>query len=322
MAEINVMDFGVKSKSKKKALDLYGNVPEGFMQNIPYYSNVGKSSKPAKNLYSNAPENFMQNIPYYSTDKKTPKESLFSTVTKTNRTTSYPYGTDPSIIFTGKPEEKKKETPPSNGMSGLDNLYALKLKAISDALGTSREAALASLAEQRAAVSPLFEAQRGGLQAASAAQARNFAEYMANRGLASSGESAQARLMQGTALQSGLTQLGSQEAATLANIEKEKSRIETDYQNKLAQARTQNQIEKLTQRYNEQQAQLAAASQSSQVQQFDKLSNFGKNTYARTENMLNSGMTPDEIITFLDNQRKNGYITSDEMDYIASQFGI
>lgn len=97
-----------------------------------------------------------------------------------------------------------------------DAIKAMKQAQISAAvagLAKSRDTALSNLAAEKATIQPEYYKKRNVEATASQLQAKNFAEYMAQRGGASSGVAAQAELARNVALQGNIGALNQQETA-------------------------------------------------------------------------------------------------------------
>jgi hypothetical protein len=127
-------------------------------------------------------------------------------------------------------------------------LEAEKQKTISD-LGIVKNQALAQIGQQQAAIAPQFDAQRAQASTQSMQQARNFAEYLAARGQSTSGIAAQAELSRGSGLTRQLGNIGQQQQAATQDVATRKSIIEQDYLGKIANATTQEQLQKLQKEY-------------------------------------------------------------------------
>lgn len=93
--------------------------------------------------------------------------------------------------------------------------------------GRTRDNSLSQLGKEKATIKPQYYNARNQTSTASQLQAKNFAEYIANRGLANSGSAAQAELNRSMALQSDIGALNQQEQANYDDI----GRRETDVNN-------------------------------------------------------------------------------------------
>ncbi|MGI6498141.1 MAG: hypothetical protein ACOX0U_04885 [Oscillospiraceae bacterium] len=85
-------------------------------------------------------------------------------------------------------------------------------------------------------LAPTYQAARNKTASISAVEKRNFAEYAAARGLGS-GASAQAELARGISLQGNLTSLNQSEAADRSEIQLQRSKLLSEYNNAIAKAR-------------------------------------------------------------------------------------
>jgi hypothetical protein len=128
------------------------------------------------------------------------------------------------------------------GFSAPQNNYQAQIAQLEEArrkqalaqLDKSKNAALGQIANERAQVQPRYYQARNDANTQNKLQARNFAEYMANRGLAQSGENDQARLMQNMALQNAIGELKRQEASVYDELGRRETEVENAYQSDLA----------------------------------------------------------------------------------------
>jgi len=126
-------------------------------------------------------------------------------------------------------------------MGGLDSAYDQLNKAKYDssiaALEKSKLNALGNITAQEAKIKPQF--QQAGLQAraTSGNQARSFADFLAQRGLQSSGVAAQGEMNRTGALQGTLGNLGTQEATAFADIARDKTNVLNNYESDVAGAK-------------------------------------------------------------------------------------
>jgi hypothetical protein len=121
-----------------------------------------------------------------------------------------------------------------NYQAEIDRLAELRRRQAIAQLDKSKNAALGQIANERAQVQPRYYQARNDANTQNKLQARNFAEYMANRGLAQSGENDQARLMQNMALQNAIGELKRQEASVYDELGRRETEVENAYQSDLA----------------------------------------------------------------------------------------
>jgi hypothetical protein len=95
---------------------------------------------------------------------------------------------------------------------------------------SARQSALSGLTAEQGAIAPKYEEGRRILGAQQAQQARNFQEFEASRGGATSGTAAQSDIALRSATQRGVGTLASQEAGAYTDIERRKSDVNTQYE--------------------------------------------------------------------------------------------
>lgn len=169
-----------------------------------------------------------------------------------------------------KPTEVKqpdvKPAPIGANVTGMINdLATTQTSEKMAALALAKQRALSQLEAEKSAIAPAYYDKRNQSAALSQQQARNFGEYMANRGQTNAGISAQGELMRGNALQGQIGALNQQEAQAIADIERRRTDInnaESDQQiqaiSEIAAQKMQNLINQANQNvgYGFQQAQL------------------------------------------------------------------
>ena len=175
--------------------------------------------------------------------------------------------------------------------SDLDKLTTAKRQAQVDQLKAARKRALANLDVQEQNIKPMYENARNQTSAASQQGARNFAEYLANRGLTNSGAAAQSEINRQSTLTNNLANLATQEANAYRDIANQRTAIENDYAANLANANnaiTNDYYNNLL-NYNEQQRQyIQALQQQAQGQ-------YANDYQAQINNLLAQGYAPDSM---------------------------
>lgn len=175
--------------------------------------------------------------------------------------------------------------------SDLDKLTKAQRQAQVDQLKAARTKALANLDVQEQQIKPLYETARNQTSATSQQGARNFAEYLANRGLTNSGAAAQGEINRLSALNNSLGNLATQEANAYRDIANQRTAIENDYVSGLANANnaiTQNYYNNLL-NYNEQQRQMVQALQQ------QALGQYAGDYQAQINNLLAQGYSPNSL---------------------------
>lgn len=109
---------------------------------------------------------------------------------------------------------------------------------------------LAGLDRTQQAIAPTYQAARNQAAGQAELQKRQFAEYAAANGL-NSGAGGQAQLAMNNALQGSLSDLSTQEASSLADLELQRSQTESDYNNAIAKARADGDYQLASQLYQE-----------------------------------------------------------------------
>lgn len=103
-------------------------------------------------------------------------------------------------------------------------------------LSAKRDTALSSLNAEKAKITPMYYDKRNQTSTASQMQAKNFGEYMANRGLTNSGTNAQAELTRNSTLQGNIGALNRQELEANQDIQRRISDVNSTFGSDLASA--------------------------------------------------------------------------------------
>lgn len=116
-------------------------------------------------------------------------------------------------------------------------------------LKAGKEQAMIGLGQAQAALVPQYESQRARAVTQSMQQARNFSEYLAARGQATSGLAAQAELSRGAGLTRQLGEIGQQQQSAQDQLNANKAKIQSDFQLAVANAKSDAEIAKLNQAF-------------------------------------------------------------------------
>ena len=108
--------------------------------------------------------------------------------------------------------------------------YALQEKRRIQALQVQKDAVLGRLKQEQDKINPMFNTGLSNLAGESSRQARNFSEYLAQRGQTQSGMAAQGELQRGADLMTGQGYLEQQRADAFSNIAMRESDAVRDYQ--------------------------------------------------------------------------------------------
>lgn len=173
----------------------------------------------------------------------------------------------------------------------LERLARAQQKAQVDQLKQARDKALANLDVQEQSIKPTYQNARNQASATSQSGARNFAEFLANRGLTNSGASAQGEINRLSSLQNTLGGINTAEANALRDIANQRTAVENDYvagianaNNAIAQQYYNNLLT-----YNQQQRDMI-----NQLNQ-QALGQYSDNYQAQIDNLLAQGYSPNSL---------------------------
>jgi hypothetical protein len=125
----------------------------------------------------------------------------------------------------------------ANGIqNAINSMKSAQIASAMASLAKARDSALSNLSVEKAAIQPAYYKKRNAESTQSQLQAKNFAEFMANRG-GNSGSSAQAELARGVALQGNIGALNEQEAGDYATNARRVADVQNAYENDLASAK-------------------------------------------------------------------------------------
>ncbi len=204
------------------------------------------------------------------------------------------------VVFTPKESTTNRSTISTGGGTSTDygtyrddlnRLTKAQRQAQVDQLKAARTKALANLDAQEQTIKPYYQNARNLTSASSQQGARNFAEYLANRGLANSGAAAQSEINRLSTLQNNLGNLNTAEANAYRDIANQRTAVENDYVAGLANANnaiTNNYYNNLL-NYNEQQRQMVQALQN------QALGQYANDYQAEINNLLAQGYSPNSL---------------------------
>lgn len=188
-------------------------------------------------------------IAYYETTDPAEQQRLH----EENETLAAKLGS--AVVFdsgTGK-WSGRADQPQSGGdgySSYIEDMNKAQLAAALAALRNAYEKNVLGLDRAQAAIAPEYQSARNEAAGQSELQKRNFAEYAAANGL-NSGAGGQAQLAFTNTLQGNLSNIAAKEASTMADLELQRSQMESDYENAIAQAEAQGNFELAQQLYQE-----------------------------------------------------------------------
>ena len=187
-----------------------------------------------------------------------------------------------------------------------------------DELKSARTKALANLDAQEQTIKPYYENARNQVAATSQQGARNFAEYLANRGLTNSGAAAQGELNRQSSLNNNLGNLNTAEANAFRDIANQRTQVENNYLAGLANANNQitSDYYKNLLNYNENQRQYV------QNLQQQALGQYADNYQAQINNLLAQGYSPDSMevlqLQALRGQKANSLYNNGQSNALAN----
>jgi hypothetical protein len=118
--------------------------------------------------------------------------------------------------------------------NNINNLMEMRKQQAKAALQQKYDTVMSGLGAEEQKVPGVYSAQRSNTTAQSMLGARNFAEFMANRGLTNSGANAQAELARNMSLQRNIGALRAGEAEALADIARRKQEAQANYASGIA----------------------------------------------------------------------------------------
>lgn len=179
----------------------------------------------------------------------------------------------------------------SSYQDDLKRLSIAQQKTQISQLKQAKMKALANLDIQEQKIKPTYQTARNQTSAVSQSGARSFAEYLANRGLTSSGASAQGEINRLSSLQNSLGNIDVAEANAYRDIANQRTAVENDYvagvanaNNAIAQEYYNNLL-----KYNQQQREMI-----NQLQQ-QSLGQYANDYQAQINNLLAQGYSPNSL---------------------------
>lgn len=146
---------------------------------------------------------------------------------------------------------KPQQTSTGNDYSPyIEDMNRAKREAALAALRAAYDKNVSWLNRAQDAIAPEYQSARNQAAGQAELQKKNFAEYANAQGL-NSGAGGQAQLSFSNALQGNLSNISAKEASTMADLELQRSQMETDYNNAIAQAEAQGDYELAQQLYQE-----------------------------------------------------------------------
>lgn len=137
------------------------------------------------------------------------------------------------------PQMTTTPTAASTYQEDINQLKKLQQQLTAQQLQQAQQESISALEQEKAQVPQLYKQQRNVAVGQSEKYARNFAEYLANRGLTTSGAAAQGEISRQGNLSTALSTLGQQQAQAITNINRQISGVKTSTANQLANANLQ-----------------------------------------------------------------------------------
>ena len=148
---------------------------------------------------------------------------------QTNPVNNMPEGLGAGSINTAMRDLPAQSVQPTAQQPSQADLYAIQEKRRLQALEQQKRNALATLKQEKAQVNPAFYTGLSNIAGQSARQARNLAEYLAQRGQTQSGIAAQSEMQRNSALMSQQGMLEQQRANALDYMARRESRVQSAY---------------------------------------------------------------------------------------------
>lgn len=177
--------------------------------------------------------------------KFTPK-----TTSQTQNNTQTQSTTQPQ---TATQQQATTETKDNSFYTYLEDLKQAQKQAVIAGLQKAKDSALSNLSAERTTIQPKFYDARNQASANSQLQARNFAEYLAQRGQTNAGVAAQAEINRNADLQGQIGALNRQELQAYEDIARRESDIKNAYASDVANANAgieANALQQLINQYN------------------------------------------------------------------------
>lgn len=159
-------------------------------------------------------------------------------------------GSDKILIDTPYNVQKQGLQTATPGYDQLKELYAAQQAAALQNLKTAYDSNMQDVNAAQAKIAPLYQAQRNQTASTSAVNRANFNEQAAAAGL-NTGAGSQAALSQANALTNNINTLNSKEAEANTDIETQRLKLQTQYNNAIAQAQADNNAALAQALYNE-----------------------------------------------------------------------
>lgn len=183
----------------------------------------------------------------------------------------------------------------------LQQMYEAQKKTALAQLNSAYQSSLNSIDKAKTGLGAQYRTAKNQAAGASEVSARNFQEYAAAAGL-NSGAGGQAELARNITLQNDMNLLNAQEAATISDLELQKTNVETQYQNAIAQAEAEHNY------------QLASALYDEMVRQNEELIRQEMELYQREQDELAATQqVKNQLADYGNAFLKNGTMPSKEM---------
>lgn len=227
------------------------NVPAGFTGSTTVYGNVGDT---AQEIINKMNANSMQ---WFDADEQTrnalhTENEYLASLLGQYGVGNISYNSNTGAWTGAAADSYTPSALPSatNQSDAINNYYSAAQQASLAALKNAYDQNMITLDASAAKIPGIYQSSMNAAAAQSAISQKNFDEYAAAAGL-NSGAGGQARLAQNAALQSNLNALETEKANALADVETQRLSIQTEYQNAIAEAIANNEMDRAYALYQE-----------------------------------------------------------------------
>lgn len=227
------------------------NVPAGFTGSTTVYGNVGDT---AQEIINKMNSNSMQ---WFDADEQTrnalhTENEYLASLLGQYGVGNVSYNSNTGTWTGAAADSYTPSALPTatNQSDAINSYYSAAQQAALAALKNSYDQNMINLDASAAKIPGIYQSSMNSAAAQSALSQKSFDEYAAAAGL-NSGTGGQARLAQSTALQSNLNALETEKANALADVETQRLSIQTEYQNAIAEAIANNEMDRAYALYQE-----------------------------------------------------------------------
>jgi hypothetical protein len=202
--------------------------------------------------------------------------------------------------------------PDNTGM--INNMAQASEQARMAQLESSKKANLANLDTERTKIQPMYYDKRNQTAALAQQQARNFAEFMAQRGGVSSGANMQATLSNMGAMQGNIGALQRQEAQDISDIERRRQLIEGGFIDQANQIKADSESAKMKMLYED------AQNKQSNMLQVAQLTGMLGNTPTMAKQQMDYNISQDSLDRYNNQLSQLGKVTDPTTGQVVNTF--